>query len=279
MLTKEMLVEALKGFEIEKDSILLVHSSLKALGQIDGGAETVISALEETVCDGTLVFPTFAQKNWETVMEDWHMDRPSDVGYITEVFRKQEGSLRSDNPTHSVAARGKHAAALVGGNINEGPRVGPYGEYPFSHSSPWQRMYDSREKFGVKCYVMFWGVTTSPMTFKHFIEYRFIEELLNSVKDEATREAFKARLSKFPASAPFTWPMYSTRGMGPKFQEAGIAKIIPVGEGEIICGDAKLCVDFTDKMLRENIFTMTRDEPFHQWYREICDYIASENNR
>ena len=69
MLTKEMLVEALKGFEIEKDSILLVHSSLKALGQIDGGAETVIAALEETVCDGTLVFPTFAQKNWETVME------------------------------------------------------------------------------------------------------------------------------------------------------------------------------------------------------------------
>ncbi len=278
MLTKEMLVEALKGFHMEKDSILLVHSSLKALGPIEGGAETVIAALEETVSEGTLVLPTFSQKNWEHVFEEWHMDRPSDVGYITEVFRKQEGSLRSDNPTHSVAARGKHAEALVGGDIKEGPRFGPYGDYPFSHGSPWQRMYDSREKFGVKCYVMFWGVTTSPMTFKHFIEYCWIEELLNSVKDETKRAEFKARLSKFPASAPYTWPMYSTRAMGPKLAEAGIAKILPVGEGEIICGDAKDCTDFVAKMLRENVFTMTC-ESFHPWYREITEYIASEKNQ
>ncbi len=278
MLTKEMLVEALRGFEIEKDSILLVHSSLKALGPIDGGAETVIAALEETVSEGTLVFPTFAQKNWETVMEDWHMDRPSDVGYITEVFRKQEGSLRSDNPTHSVAARGKLAEALTQGDIKEGPRPGPFGDYAFAHGSPWQRMYDSRENYGVKCYVMFWGVTTSPMTFKHFIEARWVEELLNSVKDEAKREEFSARLSKYPASAPFTWPMYSTRAFGPKFAEAGIAKIIPVGEGEIICGDAKECVDFVDKTLRENVFTMTV-EGFQQWYRDISEYIVSEKNQ
>jgi len=114
MLTKEMLTQALACFGIEKDSILLVHSSLKALGQIEGGAQTVIAALEETVCDGTLVMPTLSQQNWETVFEDWHMDRPSDVGYITECFRKQKGSLRSDDPTHSVAARGKHAARIVG---------------------------------------------------------------------------------------------------------------------------------------------------------------------
>lgn len=278
MLTKEMLVEALKGFDIEKDSILLVHSSLKGLGQIDGGAETVIAALEETVSEGTLVLPTFASKNWETVMEDWHMDRPSDTGYITEVFRKQEGSIRSDNPTHSVAARGKHAEALTQGNLKEGPRPGPYGDYAFSHGSVFQRMYDSRENYGVKCYLMFWGVTTSPMTFKHLIEHCWIEELLNSVKDEAKREEFSARLSKYPASEPFVWPMYSTRPFGPKFAEAGVAKIIPVGEGEIICGDAKEMTDFVDKTLRENVFTMTV-EAFQKWYREITDYIASENNQ
>ena len=45
MLTKEILKEALSEFGIEKDSMLIVHSSLKALGKIDGGAETVISAL------------------------------------------------------------------------------------------------------------------------------------------------------------------------------------------------------------------------------------------
>ena len=278
MLTKEMLVEALKGFHIEKDSILLVHSSLKALGPIDGGAETVIAALEETVSEGTLVFPTFASKNWEHVFEEWHMDRPSDVGYITEVFRKQEGSLRSDNPTHSVAARGKLAKTLTQDNLKEGPRPGPYGDYAFAHGSPFQKMYDSREKYGVKCYVMFWGVTTSPMTFKHLIEHRWIEELLNSVKDEAKREEFSARLSKYPAYAPYVWPMYSTRAFGPKMAEAGVAKIIPVGEGEIICGDAKECVDFVDKTLRENVFTMTV-EGFQQWYREISEYIASEENK
>ena len=114
MLTKEYLVERLKEFAIEPDAILMVHSSLKALGPIDGGAETVIATVEETVKDGTLVFPALLTTNWEEVIAaGWHLNRPSEVGYISEVFRNQEGSVRSMNPTHSVSARGRNAYDII----------------------------------------------------------------------------------------------------------------------------------------------------------------------
>ena len=103
-LTKDVIIDALKKFEIEKDSVLLVHSSLKALGHIEGGADTVIDSLFATGPDGTLVMPTLSQKNWETVFEDWSLDRPSDTGFITETFRLREGSLRSETASSKSLA-------------------------------------------------------------------------------------------------------------------------------------------------------------------------------
>ena len=119
---------ALDSFGIEKDSIILTHSSLKAPGVTEDGPDGVIKAISDTVPDGTVVFPTLSQKNWSTVFEDWHMDRPSDVGLISETFRTQEGSLRSNNATHSVAARGVHASDIVSGPHDKGARFGIFAE-------------------------------------------------------------------------------------------------------------------------------------------------------
>ena len=157
IVTMKDMRSALDAFGIERDAILLTHSSLKAVGRIEGGAEAVIKAIEATVPDGTVVFPTLSQKNFETVFEDWTLDRPSDVGLITETFRLQAGSLRSDNPTHSVAARGKFAEDLVKDHANGAGRYGVFGDLCFGYESPWQRMFDSRTRYGVRCYVLCQG--------------------------------------------------------------------------------------------------------------------------
>lgn len=274
MLTKEIIKEALKAFHIEDDAILLVHSSLKALGYIDGGAETVIAALEDTVPVGTLVMPTFSQTNWDTVFEDWHMDRPSDTGRITEVFRTQKGSLRSDNPTHSVAARGKHAADLVGGDPKGGERYGIFGEYCFSHESPWQRMYDSRTRYGVKSYVMFWGVSMRYHTFKHFSEYRFVEEVLSRISDEAERERIKSELDHYPypGGPDMVWPFYSSTRFFDELEKQGIAKRISLGEGEVICCDVFDCVNATEKAIWERTEEMIVP-PAYKWYQRALPYM------
>ncbi len=267
MLTKEMLVEALKGFHIEKNSILLVHSSLKSLGKIDGGAETVIAALRQTVCEGTLVMPTLSSKNWDTVFEDWSMDRPSDTGLITETFRLQKGTYRSDNETHSVAASGVHARDLTAGKKGVGARYGIFGDYCFSTQSAWQRMYDSRTRYGVKAYVLFWGVSMLYNTFKHFAEYRLVEELLSGVQDEKTRTALKAELSHYPfppVAKPWelVWPFYDSLAYQDVLLKRGIAKKIAVGEGELLCTDVFDSVNAVEKDLRERSKEMLYEKAY-----------------
>lgn len=272
MLTKDYLIEQLKQFHIEEDSILLVHSSLKALGKIDGGAETVIGALEQTVNKGTLVMPTLSSKNWDTVFEDWSMDRPSDTGFITETFRLQPNTLRSDNETHSVAARGVYAQDITSGKNGVGERYGIFGDCCFSHESAWQRMYDSRTRYGVKAYVLFWGVTMLYNTFKHFAEYRLVEELLTKIHDEKRRAELKAELSHypFPSTAEpdeLVWPFYSSLEYQDVLLKRGLAKKISAGNGELICVDVFESVNAVEQDLRKRPQEMLFPKAY-QWVQK-----------
>ena len=93
---KDAIIKSLQELGIQKGDMVIVHSSFKSMGYVEGGAETVISAFLDVIgAEGTLVFPTLVQKDFENAYETWHMDKPSDVGYLTEYFRKREGSLRS----------------------------------------------------------------------------------------------------------------------------------------------------------------------------------------
>lgn len=253
-LTLKELRETLDAFEIEHNAILLTHSSLKALGQIEGGAETVIRAIEETVPQGTVVFPTLSQKNFETAFEDWSLDRPSDVGLITETFRKQSGSLRSDNPTHSVAARGKHAYDLVADHAKGKGRYGVFGDLCFGWESPWQRMFDSRERYGVRAYVLFWGVSPLYNTFKHFAEYRLAERLLNHIDDEDRRRGLRdLLLHKPPIPHPQgkeqLWLFFSMPKLESLLFDAGLARKLPLGNGHLILCDIFEMTEFTEEIL------------------------------
>ena len=113
MVCKEDIKFSLRLMGIEKGNILFVHSSLSSIGYVDGGADTVIDALLETVGeDGTIVMPTLT--GWHD-----HFDpdlTPSGVGKISEKFRLRKNAMRSLHPVHSVAAIGKHAEFITGGH-------------------------------------------------------------------------------------------------------------------------------------------------------------------
>ena len=273
MLTYQEIVEKLKQTGIESDSVLLVHSSLKSLGKIEGGAQTVIAALRGVVKDGTLVMPTLSYTNWETVFEDWSLDRPSDTGFITETFRRLPNAFRSDNETHSVAACGVHAADITGGKNGVGARYGIFGDYCFSHESAWQRMYDSRTRYGVKAYVMFWGVSMLYNTFKHFAEYRYVEELLCGVSDLEKRDRLKAELSHYPFSPsaePYelTWPFYNSEAYQDVLLDRGIAKKFALGEGEIVFADIFDSVNEVEKDLRKYPKQMLLEKAY-EWVKKV----------
>jgi len=177
---KADIISALQVIDIQKGDTILVHSSLKSFGTVEGGADAVIDAFLETVGEtGTVVVPTFTQKNFEDAYKTWHLDKPSDTGYITEVFRKRPEAVRSNQATHSVAAIGPKASYLTKNHGRSGLRFGIYGYTPFAAESPWQKMYEENAA------VVMLGVDFSKLTFKHFCEYSLVEKCLeNAAKRE-----------------------------------------------------------------------------------------------
>lgn len=213
IVTKQDIIEALERLRIEAGDIVLVHSSLKSMGYVEGGAEAVIEAfLDILTLEGTLVMPTLVQKDFANAYKTWDINKPSDTGYITEVFRKYPGSIRSDQATHPVSAKGKMVVYLTEGHTDFGERYGVFGDTPFSVSSPWQKLYDLNAK------VVMVGVSLTYNTLKHLIEYILVDERLKSITDPKKREEEKSKLRHHskPYEEGQIWPSFN----GPQHQEA-----------------------------------------------------------
>ncbi|MFH1762062.1 MAG: AAC(3) family N-acetyltransferase [bacterium] len=116
IITKTRIVQDLNRMGITEGAILAVHSSLKSIGQVEGGPGTVVEALMQAVGNtGTLLMPVFSGTGKDII--DLRID-PSTVGAVTEAFRQFPGVIRSHNPTHSVAVAGKHAEELADCHLN-----------------------------------------------------------------------------------------------------------------------------------------------------------------
>jgi aminoglycoside 3-N-acetyltransferase len=95
---------------------------MSSFGEITGGAETVIDALEEVVGKhGLIVMPAFpvVGNAVDYLASDPLFDvrsTPSTMGTITETLRARPGTARSIHPTHSVIARGRGATGIVSGH-------------------------------------------------------------------------------------------------------------------------------------------------------------------
>lgn len=176
--TVESLVTDLRAIGVEAGQVLLVHSSLSALGWVAGGAQAVVMALMEVLTDaGTLVMPTHSTGNsdplnWENppVPPTWHdtirahmpaFDRKltptRGMGIIAELFRHAPDVRRSDHPAMSFAGWGRYAHAITADHrLNSG----------LGEDSPLARVYDLEGK------VLLLGVGHDRNTSLHLSEYR-----------------------------------------------------------------------------------------------------------
>lgn len=157
MYTQAELLNQLEQLGIDKEGTLLVHSSFKSMGQIEGGPDTVLDSLSTFMKDGLLVLPTHTWRYINGENPVFHAeDSPSNVGVLTELFRKREGVVRSLHPTHSVGALGKDSVAFVSGDEKC--------DTPCARESVWGKLLDREAK------IMLVGVSLTRNTFIHGIE-------------------------------------------------------------------------------------------------------------
>ncbi len=161
MSTKETITDQLKQLGVVRGGVLLVHSSLRMLGPVSGGAETVCDALLDALGpEGTLLMPGF-QGGGEYVMAAGGVcfdaaKTPSDCGFLTEFFRQRKRSIRSLSPTHSITGAGPLAAVLLAGHEHCRVTAG--------WGSPFQKMIEHDGR------ILMLGASRASNTMMHFLE-------------------------------------------------------------------------------------------------------------
>ncbi len=107
MLDFDDLVAGFKQMGISPGDTIMVHSSYKSLGGVNGGADTVIDALVESVGDrGSVLLPTFNFKSWVDTHYFDVRETASHMGIITELARCREAAVRTPHPLYSFAVLG-----------------------------------------------------------------------------------------------------------------------------------------------------------------------------
>ena len=154
----QKLTDDLRRLGISCGNVVIVHSSLSALGYVEGGADTVIDALMTVLTEeGTLLFPalSFSSVGEQNPYFDVRTT-PVCVGLIPETFRKRSGTVRSLHPTHSVSAWGKYAKELTCDHQLDHTPVGAHSPY---HKLP---QYNGK--------ILMLGCSVKSMTFMHGVE-------------------------------------------------------------------------------------------------------------
>ena len=156
--TKEHLKNDLLQAGFRPSDTVLIHSSMKSIGEVEGRADGVLDTLMDFFGkEGLLVFPTLSYPIFDKPDEVYSPeDTPAVVGLLPEMFRKRPGVIRSRHPTHSLAAFGPDAASFCAGHEKFST--------PCARTSPWGRLYCRHAKIffigtrSISCCTYFHGV-------------------------------------------------------------------------------------------------------------------------
>ena len=111
--SKADIVAGLKAMNAPKDSIVIMHSSLRSIGNVEGGAEGLLEILIEyfTENGGLFCVPTHT---WHNLAKEITLDMASDdncMGAFSTVALRSKLGIRSENPTHSLVVFGDREKA------------------------------------------------------------------------------------------------------------------------------------------------------------------------
>jgi aminoglycoside 3-N-acetyltransferase len=241
-LTKDKIIAKLKTLGVKPGSGLMVHSSLKSFGKVDGGPRTVVDALMELVtADGLLLMPSF--NHGEPFKKEAAYYEPSSTpttnGAIPDCFWRLPGVRRSLNPTHPYAAWGAKAD-----------------EYVKDHHKTLTMGLDS--PLGLLMaddgYCLLMGIGYKAATIKHLAETAMNAPCLGK-----RTEAYPVKLASGELVQGRTWgwreapcPLLDPPSpyLEQEMRHQGLEKTIVIGECHVIMFRLKDCFDLATEILR-----------------------------
>jgi aminoglycoside 3-N-acetyltransferase len=171
--TQEML-EAIRQLEIPQNRVVIIHSSLLKFGLIEGGAAGAYSCISNALGpEATIVMPAFTWSYGRTRQWDARNTR-SEVGALTEYFRKTIATNRSIHPFHSVCAAGPLAESITSEICLSS----------FGYNSAFQKLYDL-DALNLSVGTEFIGGATYLHLGEEYLRspYRFMKPFPGEVKD------------------------------------------------------------------------------------------------
>lgn len=173
-ISSESLSTQLRASGVGTAPWVMVHSSLSRLGNVAGGAEGVIDALETAMGpEGTILMPAFGNADHVLGSSSAVVDlrtAPSVNGQITETFRRRGEALRSSHPFSSICASGPDAQYLTEAHHTD---IG------IAHAeSPMGRLLQRGGGHSLGL-----GVHLGPVSFYHVIEDTWPEFPLNPYRE------------------------------------------------------------------------------------------------
>ena len=116
MHTKEELKKQLRELGIKPSDTVLIHTSFKSVGGVEGGPDAFIDAFCEYLSEGMFIVPTHT---WANVTKEQpifdYRTTESCIGIVPRTAAKRQDGIRSLHPTHSVWAYGCGAEEFVSG--------------------------------------------------------------------------------------------------------------------------------------------------------------------
>ncbi len=248
------IVEQLRKNGLNSGDVAMVHSSLSRLGNVQGGASTVIRALIEVLGDnGTLVMPsfpslgyTFDYLNKNPAFDVRHT--PSQMGAITETFRKIKGVKRSMHPTDPVCSIGKETKFLLKDHYSQ--------LTPYNQNSPFYKLITLKGK------IVLLGTKLDTVTNFHVMEdlignFKFPvyhkKQFLVKVRDEVGVERMVTTKSHDPAMSK----KRKCNELEPAFIKDGIMKRFTIGDANCAIIDAEKMHSWLMEKYKEGITMYT----------------------
>ena len=240
VVTKEILKQGFSDLGIRAGMKLMVHSSLKSFGYVEGGADTVIDALMELLTpEGTLMMPSFNHEAPYLQGEIFDISHtPTTNGLIPDTFWRRPGVSRSLNPTHPFAAWGKDRERYTRDH-QKTSAMGP--------DSPLGRLMED----GGYCLLL--GVGYGRNTFHHYVE-----SCEGSPCLRLRGEVYPVRLADGTETTAHTWswrsgkcPITDSRRYAPAMEP--IHRVKTVGNAEVILYKLSDGYRVIAKCLREGV--------------------------